>query len=197
MIPRPIFKLAVLPIWLLVSIGSFWLWAVLSNQLKPYYLGWPSKFLYERLWLPSMPRMPGTKPEPEKWSVLAFSCPPPSKSLCLAGPGDTRHGAPLFIYDYEAPREVVRALLANKIFHGSALTALWFPAGMTVFSLPLLFTAAFILDFRRRRRLLHGVQIEGRWPVPVTAFTDLLERLHSGSVRINVEKVRGRSSSLK
>jgi hypothetical protein len=55
---------------------------------------------------------------------------------------------------------------------------------------------AILLDFRRRRKILKGVQIQGRWPVKPERFSGWLSRIKKNSMTIPVRSPSERDAPL-
>jgi hypothetical protein len=183
MIPRPIYKILAVPVWLLLSalfVAAWWAWA---PDLQRYYMGPRSTFVYERLFLPRFPSLPGTKPVAEHWTILGYPC---GAGYCVGSPAYQASGKPLVdVVQYE-PREVVKAELNRTVFGGSSFGHLWVALLASGLLLCYLVPMAIVLDFRRRRKILKGVQIQGRWPVTPERFSGWLARFRKNTLVIPV-----------
>jgi hypothetical protein len=172
-IPRPIFKIFAFLLLPALPIAALWLWFHYAAEPKGYYLSYRSGFLYERLLLPPLPRSPWSTPEPEHYQLLGVQC---DRQLCLATPATYAAKVPTMDITQYVPRAVVRAQLDQHVYHGSGigtLLSVLVPAFAVWFCL---FICAAILDYKRHQRMLNGIQILGRWPVPAWRFSGIWHR---------------------
>jgi hypothetical protein len=189
MIPRPIFKILVLPVWALLSFGFLALWWQWLPALDKYYLTPRSGCLYERLFLPRLPfHRPG-----EQWTVLMYACP---GGYCLATPADQEAHKTLVLWSWKAPREVVRKKLAYILFGGSFWGSMWWVYVGSIMLFLWMIPCAVLLDLRRRRRILKGVQVLGRWPVAPDRFSGWFARWRKNTMAIAVRTPSKRDAPL-
>ena len=164
----PLFKAAALLLWVASSMGAFWMWIHFTAFPRGYYLSSASWFYYERLLLPRFPRLPWTKPTPEHYTILGYDCP---TGLCLATPESVKTGYKVKEIELYLPKEQVSAILADKVYGGSAISAIILPILYVPFALVAFFSVGVYLDIRRRRQYLYpGKQVSGRKFVPATRF---------------------------
>jgi hypothetical protein len=189
MIPRPIYKIFAFLLLPVLPAVSLWLWFHYASEPKPYYLSYRSGFLYERLLVPPFPAFPGTRRQPERYSLLAIRCP---QGYCLATPETFKARIPVIETTFPQSREQVRKLLDDSVYHGNPMNSLLWILTFSLFLWSLLLLSALILDYRRRLRQLNGIQILGRWPVLPNLFAGRFGR----KISIDVAHVNDKTAPL-
>lgn len=193
MIPRPIFKILAVVLWPTLSLGLFWAWWHWADEPKTYYLGWRSKFLYERLVLPSLPALPGRHTEPEHSTLLGYRC---GRGYCLATPGSIASGKPVENFVQFAPSSLVKQELDQQVYGGGLTAAFWLPIFGSIALFVTMLPGSIYFDYKRRKRILKGVQIQGRWPVRAEDFAGFFAKVQKSTVQIDVERPDGKAAPL-